>query len=68
VDKEKIMPVYEYECEECKHLWEENQKMNDPKITICPKCKKESAKRLISGGTGFILVGGCWSKDNYNSK
>jgi len=62
------MAIYEYSCENCNHNWEEEQKMSDPKISICPQCKKETAKRLISGGTSFILSGGGWAKDNYSSK
>lgn len=57
--------TYEYECEECKHKWEEEQAIKDDPIKICPKCKKESAKRLISGSGGFILVGGGWAKEGY---
>lgn len=56
------MATYEYECTDdlCKHKWEEEQGMSDDVITKCPECKKETAKRLISGGTGFILNGGGW--------
>jgi len=61
------MAFYDYECTDCKHTWEEEQKMTAPKITICPKCKKETAKRLISGGTSFILSGSGWAKDSYSS-
>lgn len=54
--------TYEYCCTNCNHQWEQEQKINDPKITICPKCGTESAKRLISGGQGFQLVGNGWFK------
>ena len=59
------MITYEYSCEPCKHTWEEEQKINDPKITTCPKCKKETAVRLVSGGTGFTLNGSGWFRDGY---
>ena len=59
------MPIYEYKCEACEHQWEELQKISDPKITKCEKCGQETAKRLIGGGTSFILKGDCWAKDNY---
>jgi putative FmdB family regulatory protein len=60
------MPVYEYECKDCKHQWEFEHSI---KIVMehCPKCGKKSAKRLISGGTNFQLIGSGWSKDNYGS-
>ena len=56
------MPVYEYKCtnEECNHKWDLEQKMTDDKITECPKCKKETAKRLISMGTTFHCKGPGW--------
>lgn len=57
--------IYLYTCNVCKIEWEEEQKMSDPRIEICPKCNKKEAKRLISGGTSFVLKGGSWAKDNY---
>ena len=56
------MATYEYKCEECSHKWDEVQSMQDPPITTCPECKKETAKRLISGGLGFVLKGSGWFK------
>lgn len=57
--------TYEYFCKNCKHEWEIEQKINDPKITQCPKCQQESAQRLVSGGQGFQLKGGGWASENY---
>jgi len=62
------MPTYEYLCTNCKHEWEADQSIKDQPLDKCPKCGKETAKRLISGGTGFILSGGGWSKEGYSSK
>lgn len=56
---------YEYECKDCGHLWEKEQKITAEPIKICPKCKKETAKRLVSGGIGFQLKGGGWAKEGY---
>ena len=61
------MPIYEYTCTECNHQWEQEQKITSDPEKTCPNCKKESAKRLISGGTGFILNGAGWAKDSYSS-
>lgn len=63
------MPTYDYICEndKCKNEWEVDQKMKDPKITECPKCKELKAKRLISK-TSFQLIGSGWGADNYASK
>lgn len=62
------MITYEYHCLECNHEWEESQNITDSVIKICPKCKKESAERLISNGQGFILKGGGWAREGYSSK
>ena len=61
------MPTYEYVCEACKHAWELEQRMVDDAIKKCPKCKKQKAKRMISGGSNFILKGGGWYSDLYSS-
>lgn len=64
------MPTYDYACksEKCAHEWEEIHSINAEPVSECPKCKQQTAKRLISGGTGFVLSGGGWARDNYSSK
>lgn len=54
--------TYEYQCTNgsCKHSWEAEQKITANALKKCPKCKKSSAKRLISGGGGFELKGAGW--------
>ena len=62
------MPTYNYQCEvhgefEAIHSIKEE-------LEECFQCKAEGKsvkpKRLISMGTGFILVGGGWAKDSYH--
>jgi putative FmdB family regulatory protein len=53
--------TYEYLCTECLHEWEADQKITDDALTKCPKCGKDKAKRLISGGIGIIFKGGGWT-------
>jgi len=62
------MPSYDYQCkaDECKHEWESVAKISDPVEIVCPKCKQETAQRLISSGNGFVLNGGGWARDSYN--
>ena len=50
------MPTYDYLCTACGHRFEEIQKMSDPALTKCPKCKGK-IKRLIGGGVGIIFKG-----------
>ncbi len=59
--------TYEYICTECGHEWEASQRINDKPLTECPNCKKATAKRQVSGGTGFVLKGGGWYADGYAS-
>jgi putative FmdB family regulatory protein len=62
------MPIYEYECTECKNGCEELSTSIDSKSTkmiYCKVCKKEqSMTRCISLST-FKLVGRGWGKDGY---
>jgi len=60
--------TYEYQCENptCQHRWEAEQRIADEALRDCPACKKPTARRLISGGTGHILVGPRWSRDGYH--
>ena len=52
------MPTYNYKCNNCSHVLEVFQGINDDKLTDCPKCHSViSLKRLISGGTGMIFKG-----------
>lgn len=46
------MPTYEYMCQSCNHEWEEYHSILADPIKFCPSCKEESAKRMISGGSG----------------
>jgi putative FmdB family regulatory protein len=62
------MPTYNYKCEvhgefEASHSIKEE-------LEECPQCKVEGKsvkpQRLISMGTGFILIGGGWAKEGYS--
>jgi putative FmdB family regulatory protein len=52
------MPTYIHECtdKECKHTWEDFYSIVEDPPKICPKCGKETAKRLIAGGSGRGIV------------
>ena len=50
------MPTYEYECQSCGHRFEVRQGITDQVLEECPGCRGP-VRRLISGGTGFILKG-----------
>jgi putative FmdB family regulatory protein len=50
------MPMHEYVCDDCERKFEISQSMNDNPLSNCPECNG-SIRRLISGGSGFILKG-----------
>jgi putative FmdB family regulatory protein len=62
------MPNYDYKCQECEHIFEVFQSMNDPKLTDCPKddCDGE-VKRLLGTGAGLIFKGTGFYETDYRS-
>lgn len=59
------MPIYEYECAKCGHEFEREQRMSDPPVKTCPKCKGRKVTKLISRSS-FVLKGGGWYADGYS--
>ena len=60
------MPIYEYECQDCKQIFEEWQSGFEEKVLDCPVCGA-TAKRLISN-TSFHLKGSGWYVTDYAGK
>ncbi len=61
------MPTYEYKCKKCGTRFEKEQRMVDPPLKKCPKCKGE-VFRLISKNVGIAFKGsGFYSNDSKNS-
>jgi putative FmdB family regulatory protein len=59
------MPLYEYECTECKRHTEKIQKFSDPEITQCPHCGGK-LERVISA-PAIAFKGGGWYADGYGN-
>jgi putative FmdB family regulatory protein len=53
---------YEYECNDCGNIQEENHSMKESPEIKCNKCQKIMS-RIISGGSGFKFMGGSPSGD-----
>ncbi len=51
------MPTYDYQCDNCSHLFEYFQSMSDEPLRTCPDCGQDSLRRLIGGGMGIIFKG-----------
>jgi putative FmdB family regulatory protein len=60
------MPVYEYRCTACNHLYELRQKFSDASADKCPKCG--GAVHKMVSASAFSLKGGGWYGDNYDAK
>jgi len=60
------MPIYEYECEACGHIFDELQKMADEPLIECPECKKAALKKLVSAAA-FRLKGGGWYETDFKT-
>ena len=61
------MPIYEYQCQQCKHQFEAIRKITDEPLTVCPACGRPTLKKLISKAA-FRLKGGGWYETDFKSK
>ena len=60
------MPIYEYQCAECKHIEEVIQKISDEPLSVCPACNKPALKKKVSA-SGFRLSGDGWYETDFKS-
>lgn len=60
------MPIYEYVCEKCGSHIEVMQKISDPPLKRCQKCRGKLAKAVSR--TSFQLKGGGWYASDYSRK
>jgi putative FmdB family regulatory protein len=59
------MPLYEYECKQCKQRTEKIQKFSDPEITECPHCGGPIERVIHAPAVAF--KGGGWYADGYGN-
>jgi len=61
------MPIYEYECEKCKSVFEAMQSVSAKPLKTCNQSNcKGKAHRLVSA-SGFIFKGSGWFTSEYPS-
>lgn len=61
------MPIYNYRCQNCGAQIERHQSFDDRPLSICPKCRKKTLRRVI-GATGVIFKGaGFYATDSKSS-
>ncbi|UCG41729.1 MAG: zinc ribbon domain-containing protein [candidate division WOR-3 bacterium] len=63
------MPTYEYRCTGCGHRFDVFQRIVDPPVKDCPRCRaKDSVEQIISGGSGLIFRGSGFYETDYRRK
>ncbi len=60
------MPLYEYQCQKCKHKFEKIQKFSDRPLKKCPECGGALEKVLHAAGLSF--KGSGWYVNDYGGK
>jgi putative FmdB family regulatory protein len=61
---EKVMPIYEYACANCRNVFEKWLKISESAESApCPQCGSQG-QRIISN-TAFVLKGGGWYVTDY---
>ena len=60
------MPLYDYKCGKCGHIFGVEQRITEEPLRHCPKCKGE-IKRLISAA-GIIFKGSGFHVTDYGKK
>jgi putative FmdB family regulatory protein len=61
------MPIYEYQCRKCEHLFDALQKINEEPLVDCPSCGESTLKRLISA-PNFRLKGKGWYETDFKKE
>jgi len=61
------MPIYEYQCGACGHLYEALQKMSAEPLTTCPECNEPALKKKLSAAA-FKLKGTGWYATDFKDK
>jgi putative FmdB family regulatory protein len=60
------MPIYEYQCQKCKNIFEVFHKIEEEVNPACPRCLGQ-ARRVMSA-TNFILKGSGFYVNDYPSE
>jgi putative FmdB family regulatory protein len=61
------MPIYEYQCQNCGHLFDELQTMSEVPLVKCPNCGKDELKKLIGTGAGLVFKGSGFYQTDYKN-
>ncbi|NNE39249.1 MAG: zinc ribbon domain-containing protein [Gammaproteobacteria bacterium] len=61
------MPIYEYQCDACRHKFEILQKISDDLLTVCPDCNEEKLRKQVTAAA-FHLKGTGWYETDFKDK
>jgi putative FmdB family regulatory protein len=61
------MPIYEYECKDCRHQFEAIHKISEGPPSQCPACGHTSLQKLVSK-VAFRLKGTGWYETDFKNK
>lgn len=64
--REFQVPIYEYECNVCRHGFESIQKISEPPLVDCPECGEPELRKKISA-VAFRLKGSGWYETDFKS-
>ena len=57
------MPIYEYECGSCHHVFERRQRFDEEPVAMCPRCQGK-ARRVIHSVPVIFKGSGFYSTDH----
>ena len=58
------MPIYEFKCSACDHVFERLQKLSDSDPTDCPECGAAQVRRQLTA-PAFRLAGSGWYETDF---
>ncbi|MCB1564379.1 MAG: zinc ribbon domain-containing protein [Lysobacteraceae bacterium] len=58
------MPIYEFECTQCGHVFDRLQKIADPDPEKCPECGQANVRRRVTA-PAFRLAGSGWYETDF---
>jgi putative FmdB family regulatory protein len=58
------MPIYEFQCDRCGHVFDRLQKLSDPDPDSCPDCGEPAIRRRLTA-PAFRLSGSGWYETDF---
>ncbi len=58
------MPIYEFQCDRCDHVFERLQKLSDTDPDTCPVCGEKAIRRRLTA-PAFRLAGSGWYETDF---